>query len=44
MPVPEILAAASAVEIGVLEFDDYGGDLFEGLAAGLAFASAQGVR
>lgn len=44
MPVPEILAAASSAEIGVLEFDDYGGDLFEGLAAGHAFAAEQGVR
>lgn len=44
MPVPEILAAAASAEIGVLEFDAYEGDLYEGLAAGYAFAGEQGVR
>jgi len=28
----------------VLEFDDYGGDLFEGLATSLAFANGLGLR
>jgi sugar phosphate isomerase/epimerase len=44
MPVTEILAAAPAVELGVLEFDDYRGDLFEGLAAGYAYATGLGAR
>jgi sugar phosphate isomerase/epimerase len=44
MPVAAILAAAPAVELAVLEFDDYAGDLFEGLAAGRAFANGLGVR
>ncbi len=38
MPVPAILAAATAAELGVLEFDAYAGDLFEGIAAGHAYA------
>jgi len=43
MPVAAILEAAAA-ELAVLEFDDYAGELFEGLAAGRAFANALGVR
>ncbi len=38
MRVPEILAAAGAAELGVLEFDAYAGDLFEGIAAGFEYA------
>ena len=38
MPVPAILAAAPAAELGVLEFDAYAGDLFEGIATGLTYA------
>ena len=37
MPVPGILAAATAAELAVLEFDDYAGDLFEGIAAGYGY-------
>ena len=44
MPVAEIVAAATAAELAVLEFDDYAGDLFEGLAASLAFANGLGLR
>ena len=44
MPVAEILAAATAAELAVLEFDDYAGDLFEGIAAGYAFATGLGAR
>jgi len=38
LPVPEIVAAATAAELGVLEFDAYRGDLFEGIAAGFEYA------
>jgi sugar phosphate isomerase/epimerase len=38
MSVPAILAAATAAELGVLEFDAYAGDLFEGIAAGFEYA------
>ena len=44
MPVAAVLEAATAAELEVLEFDDYAGDLFEGLAAGRAFADGLGVR
>ena len=44
MPVEEIVAAAGAAELGVLEFDDYAGDVFEGLAAGFAYATGLGIR
>ncbi len=39
MPVTEIIGAATAVEIPVLEFDDYAGDIFDGLRRGFAFAA-----
>ncbi|MFT4123422.1 MAG: TIM barrel protein [Microbacteriaceae bacterium] len=42
MPIAEILAAAPAAR-PVLEFDEYAGDLFEGLAAGIAHLSGLGV-
>jgi len=44
MPVAAIVEAAGAAELGVLEFDDYAGDLFEGIAAGAAFANGLGLR
>ena len=39
MPVAEIVAAATALQIPVLEFDDYAGDVFAGIAQGFAFAA-----
>jgi sugar phosphate isomerase/epimerase len=44
MPVPAIVEAATAAELAVLEFDDYAGDLFDGLAASLAFANGLGLK
>jgi sugar phosphate isomerase/epimerase len=44
MPVAATVEAATAAELAVLEFDDYAGDLFEGLAASLAFANSLGLR
>ncbi len=38
MPVREIVAATTALEVPVLEFDDYAGDVFEGLRRGVVFA------
>ena len=35
MPLAETLRAASGVHYGVIEFDDYAGDMFEGIAASL---------
>lgn len=44
MPVADIVAAAPAAELGVLEFDDCAGDVFEGLAAGRSYATRLGIR
>jgi sugar phosphate isomerase/epimerase len=44
MPMEDILSAAAAAELGVLEFDDYAGDVFEGLAEGYAYATDLGIR
>jgi hypothetical protein len=38
--VRAVIAAASALEVGVVEFDAYAGDIFEGLAEILAFLTA----
>ena len=35
----DVVAAASALEVGVVEFDAYTGDIFDGLAQSLAFLS-----
>lgn len=38
--VLDVIAAATSVEAGVVEFDDYAGDIFEGIAESLAYLSA----
>ena len=42
MPVAAVLAAATAVEVPVLEFDGYAGDVFEGIARSAAYARGLG--
>ncbi|MDQ0144686.1 sugar phosphate isomerase/epimerase family protein [Pseudarthrobacter niigatensis] len=37
VPVLDVIAAAKSLEVGVVEFDDYSGDIFEGIAQSLAF-------
>ena len=37
VPVLAVIAAAKSLETGVLEFDDYAGDIFEGITESLAF-------
>ncbi|MFC5929845.1 sugar phosphate isomerase/epimerase [Cryobacterium melibiosiphilum] len=37
MNVPAVIAAAASLEVGVVEFDSYAGDIFDGLAQSLAF-------
>jgi len=37
VPVLEVIAAAASLEVGVVEFDDYSGDIFDGIAQSLAF-------
>lgn len=40
LPVWPIVEATPALEIPVIEFDGYGGDIFEGVASAFAYASA----
>ena len=40
VPVWDVIGAAKHLELGVVEFDDYAGDIFEGIAASLAFLNA----
>ena len=45
----DVIGAARSLEVGVVEFDDYSGDIFEGIAESLAYLqsgsdSAQGVN
>ena len=42
MPVDRIVDAATALEIPVLEFDDYDGDIFDGIRRSIAFARGLG--
>ena len=48
VPVMDVIAAAKSLEVGVVEFDDYAGDIFEGIAESLAFlnsnTAAEGAR
>ena len=37
IPVWDVIEAATALEVGVVEFDDYSGDIFEGIAESLTF-------
>jgi sugar phosphate isomerase/epimerase len=37
LPMPEILDAVPEVEAGAVEFDDYAGDIFDGIAASFAY-------
>ena len=36
----DVIAAAESLEVGVVEFDDYSGDIFDGIAQSLAFLNA----
>lgn len=42
--VLDVITAASSLEVGVVEFDDYAGDIFEGIAESLAFLNAAGTN
>ncbi|MFJ5862393.1 sugar phosphate isomerase/epimerase family protein [Pseudarthrobacter sp. NPDC092439] len=46
LPVLEVIAAAKSVEVGVVEFDDYAGDIFDGITESLSFllASGEGIK
>jgi sugar phosphate isomerase/epimerase len=40
VPVMDVIAAAASLEVGVVEFDDYAGDIFDGIAQSLAFLNS----
>jgi len=42
VPVMDVIAAAKSLEVGVVEFDDYAGDIFEGINESLSFLNAAG--
>ncbi|MDQ0771119.1 sugar phosphate isomerase/epimerase [Pseudarthrobacter defluvii] len=42
VPVMDVIAAATSLEVGVVEFDDYSGDIFEGINESLSFLNAAG--
>ncbi|TPV50184.1 sugar phosphate isomerase/epimerase [Pseudarthrobacter phenanthrenivorans] len=42
LPVLDVIAAAKSLEVGVVEFDDYAGDIFEGINESLSFLTAAG--
>jgi sugar phosphate isomerase/epimerase len=46
VPVIDVIAAATSLEVGVVEFDDYAGDIFEGINESLSFlmASGEGIK
>ncbi|TLM87147.1 sugar phosphate isomerase/epimerase [Pseudarthrobacter sp. NamE5] len=46
LPVLDVIAAAKSLEVGVVEFDDYAGDIFEGINESLSFliASGEGIK
>lgn len=37
MPIRDVIDAAASMEVGVVEFDDYAGDIFAGIAESLAY-------
>jgi sugar phosphate isomerase/epimerase len=41
--VLDVIAAAKSMEVGVVEFDDYDGDMFDGIAQSLAFLQESGT-
>ena len=44
LPLPEILKAAAAAELVVIEFDRYDGDIFEAVERSAAWLREAGVR
>ncbi|MGR0161637.1 sugar phosphate isomerase/epimerase family protein [Paenarthrobacter nitroguajacolicus] len=40
IPVLDVIAAAKSLEVGVVEFDDYSGDIFQGITESLAYLTA----
>ncbi|HEX3925859.1 MAG TPA: TIM barrel protein [Streptosporangiaceae bacterium] len=44
LPIPAVLAAATGLEAGVVEFDDYAGDVFDAVAQSLRYLDGLAAR
>lgn len=44
IPVWDVINAAKSLEVGVVEFDDYSGDIFDGIAQSLSFLKAGSAK
>lgn len=40
VPIWDVIGAAKSLEVGVVEFDDYAGDIFEGISQSLTYLNA----
>ncbi|MGN7251999.1 MULTISPECIES: sugar phosphate isomerase/epimerase family protein [unclassified Arthrobacter] len=44
IPVWDVIGAAKSLEVGVVEFDDYSGDIFDGITQSLAFLNPASAK
>jgi len=44
IPVWDVINAAQSLEVGVVEFDDYSGDIFDGIAQSLSFLNSDSAK
>ncbi|WP_395401389.1 sugar phosphate isomerase/epimerase family protein [Arthrobacter sp. UC242_113] len=44
IPVWDVVGAAKSLEVGVVEFDDYSGDIFDGITQSLAFLNSASAK
>jgi sugar phosphate isomerase/epimerase len=44
IPVWDVIGAAKSLEVGVVEFDDYSGDIFDGITQSLAFLNSASAK
>jgi sugar phosphate isomerase/epimerase len=44
IPVWDVIRAAKSLEVGVVEFDDYSGDIFEGITQSLAYLNSASAK
>jgi hypothetical protein len=44
VPLLDCLAAAPSTEFGVIEFDHYRGDIFDGIQGSVAYLNEHGVK
>jgi sugar phosphate isomerase/epimerase len=44
IPVWDVIGAAKSLEVGVVEFDDYSGDIFDGITQSLSFLNSDSTK